>query len=612
MTPSAKQNPSQSDFSSKLDIDKLSKKLLDLETKLSSNIPSTLWISDIHGEGDRFKQILRGRFGMLYQTCIEALPKTFSVEKIRYLVRIIRKQTYIPSPTITLDMQDVIMSLIQILKYKLSNIDYDIATLIFPEFRNVIQRLISGLPVPNPVFEEKTISQRLIFHLAHTIKLVLLDRIMVLGDVFDRGPQPDKIIRILTSRHYQNIVHYVLGNHDILWMGAAAGNRSLIAEALRITCRYGHFDLMHRLGFDTKKLEEFAVHTYPSEKITGFFKAKTDRAKSMEKALSIIQFKLEEETIKNQPMFKMESRLWLDRLAQKIKTKKTTDLSDCHFPTIDLDQPGKLSSEESKIIDDLKEQFVSNRRLKRLLRYFFEKGETYKVYHNMLNIHALVPSTSCGKFEEFQNKRGKDLLDYIQKTIRKIGRAYLTKKKQKEEDLALMFYLWCGPKSPFFGKDAMKTFERYFCKDKAAHKEQSLYWTSNLESADFRQKLMIEFGTQKVIFGHTPVDVTKGKSMASSDGIAINIDGGFAAAYFNRGHALVQTPFQLYGIILPTPEEIEQASLSVETVPLAVEIIDRFAEPVKVEDTSSANHLKEEKDQILREIRKMDPITNNH
>ena len=206
----------KSHYSSTLVVDKLSQKLLKLETRLNSNIPSTLWISDLHGEGDRFKSILRGRFGMLYQTCIEALPKTFSRGKIRYLVRIIRKQAYICDDDITLDMQDVIMSLVQILKYKLSNIDYNADELILPEFREIIQRLISGLPVPNPLFEEEMISSRLIFHLARTIKYVLLDRIMVLGDIFDRGPQPDKIIRILSSRPYQNMVNLVFGNHDIL------------------------------------------------------------------------------------------------------------------------------------------------------------------------------------------------------------------------------------------------------------------------------------------------------------------------------------------------------------------------------------------------------------
>ncbi len=604
MSPARKdKSPSSSQKFS--EIDKLAQTLLQLDTQLNSNIPATLFISDLHGEGDRFISILRGRFGMLYQTCIEALPKTFSTDKIQYLVKIIRKQRYIKDDNIKMDMQDIIMCFIEILRYKFSNIDRTISESLGPEYRAIISRLISGLPVPDYVFEEDIISQRIIHYLSQSIKKVLLDRIMVLGDIFDRGPQPDKIIRILSSRWYKDMVYYVLGNHDVLWMGAAAGNRSLIAEAMRISSRYDHMDLMHRLGFDISKLVEFAVTTYPSEKATGKFKAKTDQAKSMEKALAVIQFKLEEKTIKKHPEFEMDSRLWLKKLAGMLKNGKTEILNDTHFPTIDLSNPHKLTKEEQDVISDLEHQFKTNKKLKKLLRFFFEKGQTYIIHNDMLNIHALIPSNKNREFEEFLNRRGKDLLDYVQATIKRIGEAYLSGKKQREKDLAMMFYLWCGPKSPFFGKDAMKTFERYFLLDKETHKERTLYWSKNLETDEFKQQIMNEFGTDRIIFGHTPVDFTKGKQMASEDGVAINIDGGFAAAYYNRGHALVHTPFQLYGIILPTPEELKEASMNLETVPLSVEIIDQFYSPVKFKDTSEGKLVKAKRDKIINEIRSL-------
>ncbi|MBU3914748.1 fructose-1,6-bisphosphatase [bacterium] len=469
------------------EIDRLSQELLRLDTKLSSSIPATMFISDLHGEGDRFISILRGRFGVLYQTCVEALPKTFSSDKIQYLVQIIRKQRYSRDENVKMDMQDVIMCFIQILKYKFSNIDRSINDVLFPEFRDVISRMISGLPVPNYVFEEEIISERLIHYLSRAIKQILLDRIMVLGDVFDRGPQPDKIIRILDSKWYSKMIYYVFGNHDILWMGAVAGNRSLIAEAMRISCRYDHMNLLNRLGFDISKLKKFAKETYPPKTVKGNFKAKTNHARSMEKALAIIQFKLEEETIQNHPEFEMESRLWLNKLAKILNTGKTEDLNDTSFPTIDLKNPHALTKEEEEVIDDLEHQFKTNKKLKRLLRFFFEKGETYIIHNDMLNIHALIPSTANGEFDEFLSSKGKDLLDHVQNSIKRIGNAYLNGKKQREEDLALMFYLWCGPKSPFFGKDAMKTFERYFLIDKATHKEQTLYWSKNLEKKEFKQ-----------------------------------------------------------------------------------------------------------------------------
>lgn len=587
------------------EIDKLANELLRLESLLGANIPTTLWISDLHGEGDRFKSILRGRFGMLYQTCREALPNTFSSEKIQYLVRIIRRTEYFDDKDISMDIQDVIFCLTEVLKYKISNRMYEVRDILKPEFRDTIGRLLAGLPVPDPIFEEEIISRRLIAHLSLAIREVLLDRIQVVGDIFDRGPQPDKIIRILSSPAYSRIVDYVYGNHDILWMGAASGNRSLIAEALRITCRYDHFQLMNRLRFDTRRLADFASATYPAETATGKFKAKTDLGRSMEKALAIIQFKLEEQTIKDNPEYEMQSRLWLAKLAGMLKTGETGGLNDARFPTVDLDDPLALTSDEREIIEDLADQFASNTKLKRLLAYFFTRGKTYHIHSNTLNIHALVPSTADGQFDEFLGRKGKILLDYLQDMIRRVGLNYIKGKPQRKQDQDLFFYLWCGPKSPFFGKHAMKTFERYFLLDKESHEERTLYWKDNMQTAAFKEKMLKEFGVQRVVYGHTPVNYMKGAKMASDDGVAINVDGGFAEAYYNRGHSLVHTPHQLYGIILPTPEEIKEAAKRLESAPLDIEPIDEFSQPMKIRDTVEGKELMAQRSDIMRRIHEL-------
>lgn len=586
----------------KNDIDTLSYQLLKIETELQANIPTTLWISDLHGEGDRFKSILRGRFGMLYQTCKEGLPNTFSSEKIQYLARIIRKKEYVEDTQHQMDRQDVILCLVQVLKYKLTNAITHTHEIFLPEFKDIIKRLLAGLSVPDPIFEERIISDRLISHLSYTIRQVLLDRIQVLGDVFDRGPQPDKIIRILSSNSYREMVDYVFGNHDILWMGAAAGAPSLVAETLRVTCRYDHFALLDRLRFDTKKLAEFAEKTYAKDLVTGNFKAKTDKGRAMEKALTVIQFKLEEKLIHSFPQYEMESRLWLDKLSKMLQSGKTSKLNDTHFPTIDSKDPSKLSKEEELIINDLIHQFTTNKYLKRLLSFLFKKGKSYHITNNFLNIHALVPSTQEGEFEEFLGRKGKNLLDFIQQTIARAGANYLANKPQNPDDQALFFYLWCGPKSPFFGKHAMKTFERYFLTDKESHTEHSLFWQENMQSKSFKKKMQEEFGVQRVIYGHTPVNYMQGKHMASEDGVAINVDGGFAAAYYNRGHSLVHTPHQLYGIILPTPDELREAEVNLEPAPIDIELIDEFRHPMKVKDTIAGKKLKVERDKIMAKI----------
>lgn len=208
-----------------------------------------------------------------------------------------------------------------------------------------------------------------------------------------------------------------------------------------------------------------------------------------------------------------------------------------------------------------------------MLGYFFKKGETYHIHNNTLNIHALVPSKADGCFEEFLGRKGRDLLDFVQDTIERVGARYLSGEPQDKKDQALFFYLWCGPKSPFFGKHAMKTFERYFLVNEENHDERSLYWKKNMQTDSFKQKLKDEFGIQRVIYGHTPVNYLEGKQMASSDGVAINVDGGFAAAYYNRGHALVHTPYQLFGIILPTHEEMQEAAENLVSAPLDIELI---------------------------------------
>lgn len=587
------------------ELDKLAQQMLHIENELDSHIPVTLWISDLHGEGDRFKLILRGRFGMIYQTCREALPSTFSIDKIQYLTQIIRKKKYFVEDDVIMDTQDVIFCLVDILKYRLSNLRNRTRNIFKAEFENTIQRLLSGLPVSDLIFEEEVLSRRMISHLAYSIRQILVDRIIVLGDIFDRGSQPDKIIRILSSYSYRDMVDYVFGNHDILWMGAVAGHKSLVAEAMRITCRYDHFEMMERLGVDSSKLAVFAEKTYPVELATGKFKAKTDRGRAMEKALTIIQFKLEEKVIDDFSEYEMENRKWLERLAEMLKTGNTGGLVDTHFPTIDIENPAKLTTEEQEIIDDLTRQFTRNTKIKRLLGYFFKNGKTYHIHNNSLNIHALVPSAEDGNFEEFLGFSGRSLLDHIQETIVRVGKRYLKNEKQDAKDQALFFYLWCGPKSPFFGKHAMKTFERYFLKDPKTHTERTLYWKKNLLTDSFKKKLKDEFGIKRVVFGHTPVDYSKGKQMASSDGVAINVDGGFAAAYYNRGHALVHTPYQLFGIILPTPEEMKEAALKLESAPLDIELIDEFRNPMKVKDTAKGKILAQQSKSLLQRITEM-------
>lgn len=577
--------------------------LSEIESRLNEYIDTTMWISDPHGAGDRFVSILKGRFGLVWRICYEALPKTFSKDKIDYLGRIIRKERYFENDMYRMDRQDIISSLVGIVQYRVQNIrNFDqIRININKDLKHVLENLILNYPVPNMIYENELIADRIISSLCKIVKQVILGHLIVLGDVFDRGDEPDKIIRILNQKDIKRYLTFIWGNHDILWMGAAAGNKSLIAEALRISTRYDNVSFLARLGIDISKLKDFALSTYKGD-ITGHFKAKQDISRKLEKTLAVIQFKLEEETIRDNPEFNMESRLWLHRLSDMMKANNVDGLTDTHFPTIDFNNPTKLSSEEEIIINDLAHQFTTSKKIRYLMEFLFEHGMLYHIHNYILNIHALIPSTAEGDFEDFLGYKGKSLLDHLQYRIKTVGKCYLEGKQQDPKDMALMFYLWCGSKSPFFGKNAMKTFERYFIADKSTHKEKLLYWGENLLKNEFMDKIMVEFGVERIVYGHTPVDVRKGEKIASPDGRAINIDGGFSDAYLNRGHALIQTPYSLYAIILPTPEETISARQKKEPVNLRVEIIDNFEIPLRVKDTYTGALLILKRDELYQQL----------
>ena len=587
------------------------RELSEIETELERDIYTTMWISDPHGAGNRFVSILKGRFGLIFRTAQEALPKTFSVEKLEHLDLIIRKEKYVEPRGISLARQDAISSLVSIIRYKVQDTkDFDlIRSNINRDLKPIIENMILNFPIPNIVYENRIISDKVITALAKIVKQVILGQLVVLGDVFDRGDEPDKILRILSQKDIKPYVTFVWGNHDILWMGAAAGNRSLIAEALRISTRYDNLEFLERLGIDLSRLKEFSSRLYPGE-IRANMKAKLDISKKLEKTLAIIQFKLEEETIKKYPQLEMESRLNLEKLAQILKTGDTDLLTDTDFPTLDLNDPVRLTDEEEDIINDLAEQFTRSPQIRRLMEYLFVEGKLYHVNNYIFNIHATIPSTPDGQFETLHGKKGKDLLDHIESSVKDVGRNYLEGNSQEPFQLALMFYLWCGPKSPFFGKDAMKTFERYFYRDKQTHREKTLYWEDNIKKKEFMDLIQQEFEAERVVYGHVPVNILEGGRIATPDGRAINIDGGFSEAYLSRGHSLIQTPYSLFAIILPTEAEIEEARKKKEPAKLMFEHIDTFETPKKIRDTFKGRELINRREKLLAMMEEYEHLFN--
>lgn len=581
----------------------LIRELTEIESELQRNIDTTMWISDLHGAGDRFVSILKGRFGLVWRSAYEALPKTFSTDKLEYLDRIIRKEQFFPSQDFAMEKQDVISSLITIIRYKVQDMqDFEkVRGNINEDLKTVLENMILNFHVPNIAYENELIADKVIQNLSRIVKQVILSRLIVLGDVFDRGDEPDKIMRILMDRQMRTFVTFVWGNHDILWMGATVGEPSMVAQALRVTVRYEHIELLRRLGIDISRLSEFANRVYSNE-ITGNFKAAGATNRRMEKALAVIQFKLEEPVINTYPHFQMHHRMNLKGLAERLKSGDTEGLNDTDFPTLDIENPWSLTEEEKEIIDDLTHQFMTNRRLRRIMEFLYREGHLYHINNYILNLHALIPSTADGRFDEFDGHSGKALLNYFEDVVKRVGERYLAGLEQEHYDLSLIFYLWCGPKSPLFGKDSMKTFERYFFTDQSTHSEKVLHWGENIRKSEFLDLITEEFGVQRIVYGHTPVDVSKGERIASPDGRAIDIDGGFSHAYLARGHSLIHTPYSLYAIILPTEEEMAEARRKSEPARLMFEQIDTFETPLKISDTYRGQLLSNRRQELMERI----------
>ena len=373
----------------------------------------------------------------------------------------------------------------------------------------------------------------------------------IVGDIYDRGPRPDVIVDWLMNHHCVDIQW---GNHDILWMGAAAGEKTCIANALRISSRYANLDIIEDVyGINLLPLATFAMKIYGNDPCTEFM-PKIDSEEfninempltaKMHKAISIIQFKLEGEIISNHPEYEMEHRLLLDKIDYKkglitIKGKQYT-LKDSNFPTIDPEKPYELTSEEAEIMEKLVKSFRGSEKLQKHINFMFSKGSIYLKYNGNLLIHGGVPLNEDGSFMGMKLKgvmyRGKALLDKMESLVRE---AYFENDVEKRKyGVDLFWYLWTGKCSSLFGKDDMTTFERYFIEDKESHIENKNPYFNLREDMEVLKRIFdefdMDFDEDHIINGHVPVKYKKGEKPVKANGKVFVIDGGFSRAYQSK------------------------------------------------------------------------------
>ena len=408
-------------------------------------------------------------------------------------------------------------------------------------FRNIIETIIVTGQAPD-----------VLKALCSLIKRMTVDHLHIVGDIYDRGPRADIVMDDLMKYHSVDIQW---GNHDILWMGAASGSRTLVATVLANSIRYNNLDVIETgYGISLRPLSIFANEIY-KDTDTHCFKVKltgpdaeqyTEKDKllsaRMYKAISMILFKLEGQKCMRRPEFGMADRLMLDKVNYADKTitidGKTYAMEDCDFPTVDPADPYTLTPEENAVIDQLTDSFRHSEKLQRHTRFLYTKGGMYKVHNGNLLFHGCIPMTKDGGLQTFtiggKLRSGKEFLDYAEQTARK---AYYDKRGTPEREFGMDFlwWLWAGRNSPIFGKDRMTTFERRFIKDESAWVEAKNPYYRFYENPEICDMLLGEFGLYgrhcHIINGHVPVKVKKGENPVKGDGKLIVIDGGFCKAY---------------------------------------------------------------------------------
>ena len=393
------------------------------------------------------------------------------------------------------------------------------------------------------------ISEHFIISLCKLIQSLAIDRLHIIGDIFDRGPRADIIMDELLNIHDVDIQW---GNHDISWMGAASGNLALIANVIRISMHYNNFDVLEDgYGLNLRALAVFAGEVYKDDECEMYLPNTLDDniydpvdiklVAKMHKAITVIQLKLEGQLMKKYPEWEMENRSLFSKAdfddCTVIINGQKYKLKDTNFPTVDKNDPLALSEGEQELMTVLANSFMHSEKLNEHIRFLYSKGAMYKACNGNLLFHGCIPLDDNGEFQSLniggKDYSGKELLDKLERIA---NQAYFEHKgMEKEFARDFMWYLWCGPKSPLFGKDKITFFEKYYIEDESLHKENFNAYYAFSEKSEVCEKILKMFGLDEVnghiINGHVPVKIKNGESPIKANGKLFVIDGGISKAY---------------------------------------------------------------------------------
>lgn len=576
-------------------------------------------ISDIHGEDRKLQHVINNASGTLrplvqelFADSMDAGQRSEFLKLIFYPAEVTRQlqQSLTTPEEIRQYAHRVLQPLLELLRYLVSNFSLRLATEVFPaEYRELLLEMMHSPSTDRgPDFVaaiiEELIRRGRALHLIHLlgrlIRNLAVDELIIAGDLWDRGPRGDRVMDYL---RLQPNVKFIWGNHDVLWLGAALGHEALICTVLRVSLRYRRLgQLDEGYSVPLTPLEHLARTAYADDPATHFMPRgdgmrPNDLVARMQKAVAVMQFKLEGQLIARNPQWRLDHRRLLHRMDQQAGTieidGQTYPLRDTHFPTIDPQSPYELTAEEASCLNFLKHSFLNSQKLQEQMKFMVGHGSMYLKRDDCLIFHGCVPVDRDGAFlplqVDGQSLSGRRLFEEIEKVVR---RATM---EGAPADLDFLWYLWSGPRSPLFGKDRIATLERDLIADKTPHKENKDPYFALIHEVGFCDRVLAEFGTATdtglIVNGHVPVKVEAGESPLKRSGKAITIDGAFSEAYGDYGYTLLLEPDRILLAQHSHFESVEAAIRDgVDIIP-KVQDIRVYEAPRKTRDTERGQRI---------------------
>ena len=581
-------------------------------------------ISDVHGESGKLRHIINNASGSLRHLVNKMFAGRLSEQEQLQLLNFIyyprEAFDFISAELSTKEKKFSFLKRTLSLEFELirelsknrllEEVDSVVPADFRPVFREIILIPLTGRSedFADTIIDQFLAQQKeadLLRMVARIVRNLLITEIIVAGDLGDRGPRIDKVVDYLS---HQPNVRFTWGNHDASWLGACLGDLTCIATVLRLSLRYRRLSQLEEgYGIPMAALEKLVRSVYADDSAERFA-CKGEGLRDplhmarMQKAMAIIQFKLEGQTSRRNPHFNLEHRNLLHRINTKAGTVeisgKTFPVLDTKFPTIDWNDPYKLSDEEDACMHRLQKSFLESAVLWEHMRYMVNRGSMYLVRDKHLIFHACVPCDEKGNYLPFAvdgvQYKGKELFDALGTVVLRSIR------QKKQSDLDLLWYLWSGPLSPWFGKDKMATFENYYVSDSEIQHETKNPYFKLIHDKVFCRKILQEFNIESkvddsnpglIVNGHVPVKMEKGESPLKDSGLAVTIDGAFSEAYGDRGYTLV---LEADGTFLAQHHHFESIDDAIkrggDIIP-SIQKLREFSVPHKTSDTEKGAHM---------------------